>query len=37
MPADQGDVADPAGAEEPEYVRCAKQISALLESLAPSL
>jgi protein-tyrosine-phosphatase len=33
----QGDVADPAGAEEPEYVRCAKQISALLERLAPAL
>ena len=33
----QGDVADPAGAEEPEYVRCAKQIAALLESLAPRL
>jgi protein-tyrosine-phosphatase len=37
LPAHQGDVDDPAGAEEPEYVRCAKQISALLERLAPSL
>jgi protein-tyrosine phosphatase len=36
-PEVQGDVADPAGAEEPEYVRCARQISALLEGLAPSL
>ncbi len=36
-PEAQGDVADPAGAEEPEYVRCAMQISALLEILAPSL
>ncbi len=36
-PEIQGDVADPAGAEEPEYLRCARQISALLESLAPCL
>jgi protein-tyrosine-phosphatase len=36
-PQTQGDVADPAGAEEPEYVRCARQISALMESLALSL
>ena len=36
LPEIQGDVDDPAGAEEPEYVRCAKQISALLESLALS-
>lgn len=36
-PEIQGDVADPAGAEEPEYVRCAQQLSALLESLAPRL
>ncbi len=36
-PESQGDVADPAGAEEPEYIQCAKQISALIETLAPSL
>jgi protein-tyrosine-phosphatase len=32
-----GDVADPAGKEEPEYVQCAAEISKLLSDLGPAL
>lgn len=36
-PEAQGDVADPAGHEEPEYLACAKEISAFMEQLMPGL
>jgi protein-tyrosine-phosphatase len=36
-PETQGEVADPAGGEEPEYLACAKEISALMEHLLPRL
>jgi protein-tyrosine-phosphatase len=36
-PDAQGDVADPAGGEEPEYVACAKEISVLMDQLLQNL
>jgi protein-tyrosine phosphatase len=36
-PAEQGDVADPAGGDEEDYVECARQLSALMGELAPRL
>jgi protein-tyrosine-phosphatase len=36
-PEAQGDVADPAGGEEPEYVACAKEISVLMDQLLQNL
>jgi protein-tyrosine-phosphatase len=37
VPETQGEVADPAGGDEPEYLACAKEISALMEQLLPKL
>jgi protein-tyrosine-phosphatase len=34
---EQEEVADPAGKEEPEYIACAAQLSALVEQLLPVL
>jgi len=36
-PAGQGDVADPAGGDEEEYVDCARQLSVLIGELVPRL
>ena len=36
-PEVQGDVADPAGGTDEDYLRCAEQVRALVEVLAPSL
>jgi protein-tyrosine phosphatase len=36
-PAGQGDVADPAGGEEEDYVACARQLSVLIGELVPRL
>ncbi len=36
-PLGQGDVADPAGGDEEEYVDCARELSALIGELAPRL
>ena len=36
-PDSQGDVTDPAGGDEEDYVACARQLSALMAELAPRL
>jgi protein-tyrosine-phosphatase len=36
-PSDQGDVADPAGGEDGDYVSCARQLKVLIAELVPRL
>jgi protein-tyrosine-phosphatase len=36
-PSEQGDVADPAGGEDHDYVSCARQLKALMAELVPRL
>ena len=36
-PAEQGDVADPAGGDDEEYVACARELTALIAQLVPRL
>ena len=36
-PAGQGDVADPAGGDEQDYVDCARELSVLIGELVPRL
>ncbi len=36
-PDEQGDVDDPAGGEEPDYIHCAERLAALMETLIPRL
>ena len=36
-PLEQGDVADPAGGDEQDYVDCARELAALIGELVPRL